>query len=173
RERSETWLSVPENARWSWLAAHSAQDTANTLRRACKELEKANPELDRVLTSVDFKQIDPCDKHRRDRLLAQMIAGISTLPSSSVASSTSIGEACDWFIAKSAEQGGKASGEFFTPPSVLRLMVELLDLRDGMRVCDPACRAGGALTQCAQYASEKRIRIELHGQEWSDRVWRL
>src|SRR6185503_18429019 len=81
--------------------------------------------------------------------------------------------ACDWFIAKSAEQGGKASGEFFTPPSVLRLMVELLDLRDGMRVCDPACRAGGALTQCAQYASEKRIRIELHGQEWSDRVWRL
>lgn len=157
-------LAIPEESSWLYLARHE-HDLARAIGRACLKLEEANPALEGLLTTVDFKQLEPWNDERRDRILGQLIAGISRLPST-----TSIGDAYDSFVLHIAESSGKRGGELFLSIPLAQLMVEILDLRNGMSVCDPVCRAGRTIVECAKRAAEQNLRIVLSAQEPSNQL---
>jgi type I restriction enzyme M protein len=66
-----------------------------------------------------------------------------------------LGRAYEYLIEKFADDAGKKGGEFYTPSQVVRLLVELLEPAEGMRICDPTCGSGGMLVQSAQYIVER------------------
>ena len=79
-----------------------------------------------------------------------------------------LGDAYEYLINKFADDAGKKGGEFYTPRPVVRLIVELLQPREGMRICDPTAGSGGMLIYAAQYVRERGGDIRnlvLHGQE--------
>ena len=79
-----------------------------------------------------------------------------------------LGDAYEYLIREFADDAGKKGGEFYTPREVVRLIVELLQPREGMRVCDPTAGSGGMLIYTAQYVEEQKgdpRNLVLHGQE--------
>ena len=80
-----------------------------------------------------------------------------------------MGDAYEYLINQFADDAGKKGGEFYTPRSVVRLIVELLQPREeGMRICDPTAGSGGMLIYAAQYVREHGgdlRNLALHGQE--------
>ena len=79
-----------------------------------------------------------------------------------------LGDAYEYLINQFADDAGKKGGEFYTPRSVVRLIVELLQPREGMRICDPTAGSGGMLIYAAQYVRENGgdlRNLALHGQE--------
>ena len=79
-----------------------------------------------------------------------------------------LGDAYEYLINRFADDAGKKGGEFYTPRSVVRLIVKLLRPREGMRICDPTAGSGGMLIYAAQYVREHggNLRnLALHGQE--------
>ena len=92
--------------------------------------------------------------------------GISGLPP--LTSAREVGESYDHLVTMFAERTSKGdNGELFLSVPLARLMVALLDLKDGMRVCDPVCKAGRALVACAAEAGRHELDLRLHGQEQS------
>lgn len=161
---NEKPLAIPEEASWRYLE-HREHDLAEEIGRACLKLEEANSALEGLLTTVDFKQLEPWNDERRDRILGQLIASITRLPST-----INIGDAYDSFVLNLAESSGKGGGQLFLSIPLAHLMVEILDIRDTMTVCDPVCRAGRTIVECAKMAAKKNIRIVLNAQESSNQL---
>ena len=79
-----------------------------------------------------------------------------------------LGDAYEYLINQFADDAGKKGGEFYTPRSVVRLVVELLDPAEGMRICDPTAGSAGMLIYASQYVAEQGgnpRNLVLHGQE--------
>ena len=66
-----------------------------------------------------------------------------------------LGDAYEYLISQFADDAGKKGGEFYTPRSVVRLIVELLEPAEGMRICDPTAGSAGMLIYAAQYVAEQ------------------
>jgi type I restriction enzyme M protein len=108
-----------------------------------REIEKANPD---TLYGV-FGDAQWTNKERlSDELLKDLIEHFSNLPlgNKNVASDV-LGDAYEYLIKKFADATNKKAGEFYTPRSVVRLMVEMLDPKEGETIYDPACGTGGML----------------------------
>jgi type I restriction enzyme M protein len=79
-----------------------------------------------------------------------------------------LGRAYEYLIEKFADDAGKKGGEFYTPKMVVELIVELLQPKEGMRICDPTCGSGGMLIECAHYLErqgQNPKNLSLFGQE--------
>ncbi len=79
-----------------------------------------------------------------------------------------LGDAYEYLIYQFADDAGKKGGEFYTPRSVVLLIVELLQPKEGMRICDPTFGSGGMLILTADYVQERggqRQNLVLEGQE--------
>ena len=79
-----------------------------------------------------------------------------------------LGDSYEYLIREFADDAGKKGGEFYTPRSVVRLIVELLEPAEGMRICDPTAGSAGMLIYAAQYVAEQGgnpRNLVLHGQE--------
>jgi type I restriction enzyme M protein len=79
-----------------------------------------------------------------------------------------LGAAYEYLLKHFADEGGKKGGQFYTPHTVVRLLVQLLDPKEGMSVYDPTCGSSGMLIQSYQYVEEKGQNandLELFGQE--------
>ena len=86
-----------------------------------------------------------------------------------------LGEVYEYFLEKFARAEGKRGGEFYTPASVVRLLVEVLEPYSG-RVYDPCCGSGGMFVQAEKFVLAHRGRrddIAVYGQESNERTWRL
>lgn len=167
---------VPESARWAALVGAS-MNLGEALNVSGEEIEFANtPRLDGVLTSVNWNDETrlggPANRERiirrllnhfselnlRDANLLQQDGGIGNV----------LGDAYEYLIHQFADDAGKKGGEFYTPRSVVRLIVELLAPQEGMRVCDPTAGSGGMLIYTAQYVEEHKgnaRNLVLEGQE--------
>ncbi|MFP2906363.1 N-6 DNA methylase [Pyxidicoccus sp. 3LFB2] len=169
---------VPPLAHWSQLRGHSPSGLGDRVNQACAVLEKANPSLNRLLTEADFNSI-----RLGDRVLVALIQTLSALPhlSGELVSDGSLGEVADDFLHRLAEASGRGYGEFYTPPSVARLLAELLDPQEGMRLYDPVCGVGGFLVECTRRVASKSAMslsraaatLVLHGQEKNAERWAL
>ncbi|MFY0571126.1 type I restriction-modification system subunit M [Archangium lansingense] len=174
---------VPENARWSALKKLT-ENIGEGLNKACAALEEDNPGLEGVLLTIDFNsEAKLGDGRQRDKVLGDLIAHFSQLPlnNANLSEPDMLGRAYEYLIGKFADDAGKKGGEFYTPQSVVELLVKLLDPQEGMRVCDPTCGSGGMLIQCAQHVADKTgkkmgseaVNVTLHGQEKNLGTWTI
>jgi type I restriction enzyme M protein len=87
-----------------------------------------------------------------------------------------LGAAYEYLIKFFAESAGKKGGEFYTPPEVTRLLVQLLKPQEGMSIYDPTVGSGGMLIQASQFVEEQGgdpRRLALYGQEKAGTVWSI
>lgn len=175
---------VPERARWSELLKQGS-DIGEALNKACAALEDANPSIEGVLVNIDFNSESRLgDQKNRDNVLAQLIRHFSrlSLKNADLSEPDILGRAYEYLIDKFADDAGKKGGEFYTPHTVVRLLVELLEPEEAMRICDPTCGSGGMLVQTAEYILEQRglrlgeqgvLNLTLHGQEKNLGTWAI
>lgn len=160
-------FQIPEGCHWSNVR-ETATNVGTALQRAMREIEKANPE---TLYGV-FGDAQWTNKERlSDALLKDLIEHFSRLPlGNRDVSSDVLGDAYEYLIKKFADATNKKAGEFYTPRSVVRLMIEMLDPKEGETIYDPACGTGGMLLAAVEHVREahgdvKRLWGRLYGQE--------
>ena len=86
-----------------------------------------------------------------------------------------MGEVYEYFLGNFARAEGQRGGEFFTPPSVVRVIVEVLEPSSG-RVYDPCCGSGGMFVQTEKFIAAHdgdRTDISIYGQESIEQTWRM
>lgn len=139
--RAKSVLFVPELARLSNLVnLPEGEDVGKAVDGAIQAIENANP---------DLKDILPRGYQRLDRsTLIELLRLFAPLPRQ--LSGDAFGLIYEDFLSNFASQEGRLGGEFFTPYSIVRLIVDVIEPFHG-RVLDPACGSGGMFVQCAKF----------------------
>jgi type I restriction enzyme M protein len=163
---------VPKEARWSHLQANAKQPTIGTLiDDAMRAIEKDNESLKGVLPK-DYAR--PALNKVMLGELIDLISGIA-LGEEGSRSKDILGRVYEYFLGQFAGAEGKRGGEFYTPRSVVRVLVEMLEPYSG-RVYDPCCGSGGMFVQSEKFVQEHGGRIgdiAIYGQESNYTTWRL
>jgi type I restriction enzyme M protein len=166
---------VPETARWSWIAANAkSQGVGKLLDEAMDAVMRENASLTGVLPKI-FNR-DNVDQKRLAELV-DLISDARFGGSEGKPAQDVLGEVYEYFLGNFARAEGKRGGEFYTPRSVVQLIVEILEPYEG-RVYDPACGSGGMFVQASKFIAAHRGRghkadIAVYGQELNERTWRL
>lgn len=162
---------VPEKARWSYLESHvKSNDLPELMDNAMIEIEEANPELKGILPK-QYARLS-LDSHRLGELL--LLIGTIGLGDRENRSKDILGRVYEYFLGRFAYAEGKG-GEFYTPPSVVRLLVEMIEPYKGS-VYDPCCGSGGMFVQSEKFVLANGGRISdlsISGQELNPTTWRL
>jgi type I restriction enzyme M protein len=170
---SDNVFWVPEEARWSsLLAAASQTDVGERIDRALDVIERDNAEpLRGVLPKIYARaQIQPAKLGSLVETVAKIGFGDDPVRARDV-----LGRTYEYFIREFARAEGHRGGEFYTPRSVTRLLVEMLEPFEG-RVLDPACGSGGLFVQSAEFVEAhggRARQISLLGQENNHATWRI
>ena len=147
RARFATLLNLPEGA-----------DVGKAVNDAMADIEKQNPQLAGVLprTYQVFTST----------LLKELLKKVSEIPAS--LDYDAFGRVYEYFLGEFAMTEGQQGGEFYTPSSIVRLLVEILEPYHG-RILDPACGSGGMFVQSARFVAEHRkspaTELSIAGQE--------
>jgi type I restriction enzyme M protein len=169
---AENIFWVPKEARWKQL-----QDSAKSpeigilIDRAMAAIERDNPTLKGVLPQ-DYGRAD-LDKQRLGELID--LIGTISLGGSEHRSIDLLGYVFEYFLGQFANAEGKKGGQFYTPRSVVRLLVEMLEPYQG-RVYDPCCGSGGMFIQSEKFIEQHGgnvNNISVFGQESNPTTWRL
>lgn len=167
---AENIFWVPKEARWNFIKDH-AKDTkiGQFIDDAMIEIEKENPSLRGVL---DKRYARPeLDKRR----LGELIDLISTIKLHDKSEKDLLGRVYEYFLGKFASAEGKGGGEFYTPTSVVKTLVEMVEPYKG-RIYDPACGSGGMFVQSEKFVDEHQGKISdlsIYGQELNSTTWKL
>jgi type I restriction enzyme M protein len=160
-------FQVPEGCHWRDVR-EVATNVGQALYTALRGIEQANPQ---TLYGI-FGDAQWTNKERlSDALLRDLMEHFSRLPLGNSATEADIlGQAYEYLIKKFADATNKKAGEFYTPRSVVRLMVNILDPREGESIYDPACGTGGMLMEAIHHVRETRGDVrslwgKLFGQE--------
>lgn len=163
---------VPKEARWSHLQANAKLPTIGTLiDDAMRAIEKDNESLKGVLPK-DYAR--PALNKVMLGELIDLISGIA-LNEEGDRSKDILGRVYEYFLGQFAGAEGKRGGEFYTPRSVVRVLVEMLEPYSG-RIYDPCCGSGGMFVQSEKFVQEHGGRIgdiAIYGQESNYTTWRL
>ena len=172
----EHQFAVPETAHWDQIVK-ATMNLGETLNVASHEIEDANAgRIDGVLTGTNWndesKLGSPANRERIIRSLLNHFTDLDLRDANFEANGDGtgnvLGDSYEYLIYQFADDAGKKGGEFYTPRSVVRLIVELLQPKEGMRVCDPTFGSGGMLILAADYVQEhggNRQNLVLEGQE--------
>jgi type I restriction enzyme M protein len=157
--KAEGVLYVPDEARLSRLAElPEGEDLGLAIDEAMKAVEEANPELRDVLPR-GYRKVNRAT-------LIELLRLFAPLPST--LSGDAFGLIYEDFLSNFAMAEGRLGGEFFTPYSIVRLIVEIIEPYEG-RVLDPACGSGGMFVQCAKFVERHRgsavAELSVYGQE--------
>lgn len=160
-------FQIPEDCHWNNVRT-KATNVGAALQRAMREIEKANPEsLYGVFGDAQWSNKDRLS----DALLKDLIEHFSALPlGNKNVNSDLLGDAYEYLIKKFADATNKKAGEFYTPRSIVRLMIDILNPKQDETIYDPACGTGGMLLAAVQHVMEKhgdvkRLWGKLYGQE--------
>ena len=169
---AENVFWVPQAARWSHLQANAKQPTIGRLiDEAMLAIEKENGSLKGVLPK----------EYARPALNAVMLGELIDLISNIALGQAQdsardvLGRVYEYFLGQFAGSEGKRGGEFYTPRSVVRVLVEMLQPYQG-RVYDPCCGSGGMFVQSVKFVEDHQGRIgdiAIYGQESNYTTWRL
>jgi type I restriction enzyme M protein len=163
---------VPKEARWNILQSNARQPTiGKIIDDAMVAIEKENPTLKGVLTK-DYSR-PSLDKYRLGELI-DIISKIG-LGDDESRSKDILGRVYEYFLGRFAAAEGKGGGEFYTPRSVVNLLVRMIEPYKG-RVYDPCCGSGGMFVQSESFVEERGGRlgdIAIYGQESNPTTWRL
>ena len=138
-------FAVPTGSLWADVTTQTGANLGVRIRTALDKIEQANPEtLANVFGDAAWGNKDRLPE---SALIALVNAfnGIGLDPNS--VSHDALGHAYEYLLKQFAEASGKKAGEFFTPPSVVHLLVNILDPKPSESVYDPACGSGGMLVE--------------------------
>ncbi|MCZ7611712.1 MAG: type I restriction-modification system subunit M [Ignavibacterium sp.] len=183
---AENVFYVPPSARWKWLQGRAKLPTiGKDIDDAMDAIEKDNQKsLRGVLPKV----------YAQEKLDKQSLGGLvdmfstATLGTKEAQSKDILGKVFEYFLGQFALAEGKKGGQFYTPPSVVKLLVEMLAPYEG-RVFDPCCGSGGMFVQSEKFIEahsdhyrkkngnglklNPKDRISIFGQESNQTTWRL
>jgi len=168
---------VPEQSRWESLLNEAHHNVGDYLNKALAGLEEHNASLDGVLEHIDFTRKVGASK-LPDRKLRDLITHFSVhrLRNDDFEFPDLLGAAYEYLIGDFADSAGKKGGEFYTPRSVVRMMVRLVKPQEHHSVYDPCCGSGGMLILSKEYVEEQghnpRL-LGLYGQEAAGSVWSI
>ena len=169
---AENVFWVPKDARWSKLQAAAKQPTIGKLiDDAMLAIEKDNPTLKGVLPK-DYGRAS-LDKQRLGELID--LVGTIGLGDAESRSKDILGRVYEYFLGKFANAEGKGGGEFYTPQSVVKLLVEMIEPYKG-RIYDPCCGSGGMFVSSEKFVLAHGGRmgdLSIYGQESNNTTWRL
>ncbi|RIN54232.1 type I restriction-modification system subunit M [Staphylococcus simulans] len=168
---AENIFWVPKEARWSYINDNAKKpEIGQIIDKAMITIEKENESLKGVL---------PKDFGRQD-LDKEKLGDIIDLFTFKVGDSNSkkhdvLGRVYEYFIAKFASAEGKNAGEFYTPSSIVKLLVEMIEPYEG-RIYDPCCGSGGMFVQSENFIAKHQGRLDdiaVYGQESNPTTWKL
>lgn len=157
--RARAVLFVPDEARLSHLVdLPEGDDLGAAVDAAMRAIETANPELKDVLPK-GYQRLEKSTLVELLRLFAPLPRNLA---------GDAFGLIYEDFLSNFAMAEGRLGGEFFTPHSIVRLIVEIIEPFHG-RVFDPACGSGGMFVQCAKFVERHRgspsAELSVYGQE--------
>jgi len=165
-------LFVPEKARFSYLIElPEGTDMGKAVNDAMKEIEAENKELAGILPK-SFQNLD-------SRSIITLLKNFNQIPDD--IEGDAFGRIYEYFLGKFAIADGSGGGEFFTPTSIVKLIVEILEPFKGY-IYDPACGSGGMFVQSVEFIKRhfengKKIKasreVSIYGQEKTDQTVRI
>lgn len=163
---------VPVEARWDKIQANSKQPKiAEIIDEALLVIERENPKLEGILErKYSDSKLSPAD-------LGSVVDLVGTMSFGSGRNTTSdtLGQVYEYFLGKFAAAEGKLGGQFYTTPSIVKTLVEVLQPTKG-RVYDPCCGSGGMFVQSERFVEAhggKLGEIAIFGQESNPTTRRL
>ena len=142
---------LPEEARYDWLLnLPESEDLAKKVKEAMEAVEKYTAELEDTLPKDIYYSVNSEDD---PLVLAKLLKNFKDIPAD--VELDIFGEIYEYFLGEFALAEGQGGGEFFTPASVVRYMVEVLAPTEG-KVLDPACGSGGMFVQTAHYIEKHK-----------------
>lgn len=169
---AENIFWVPKEARWSYLRDNAKQPNIGTLiDDAMDAVERDNPSLKGVLPKNYGREA--LDKRRLGELIdvfSSLVMNIEGHNSKDV-----LGNIYEYFMGMFADTEGKRGGQFYTPRSIVQLLVHMLEPFKG-RIYDPCCGSGGMFVQSEEFVEQHSGRlgdIAIYGQESNQTTWRL
>lgn len=159
---------LPEKARYEYLLnLPEEEDVAQAIKDAMVIIEEYKPELRDILPKDEYFRLVRNPEYRE--IPTQLLKNFADIPKD--ASGDMFGQIYEYFLSNFAIAEGQGGGEFFTPRSVVRLMVEIIEPHNGT-VFDPACGSGGMFVQSAKFIENHRamrengeIDLFIYGQE--------
>ena len=165
-------LYVPEKARFSYLIElPEGTDMGKAVNNAMTEIEAENKELAGILPK-SFQKLD-------SRSIITLLKNFNQIPDD--IEGDAFGKIYEYFLGKFAIADGSGGGEFFTPSSIVKLIVEILEPYKGY-IYDPACGSGGMFVQSVEFIKQhlengKKTRasreVSIYGQEKTDQTVRI
>ncbi|MGQ7289196.1 type I restriction-modification system subunit M [Vreelandella venusta] len=173
----KTSFYVPETSRWRYLLNEAHRNVGDFLNTALGGLEQGNTSLQDVLEHIDFNRKVGQSKIS-DAKLRSLINHFNNhrLRDRDFEFPDLLGAAYEYLIGEFADSAGKKGGEFYTPRSVVRMMVRLLDPQQNHSVYDPCCGSGGMLIAAKEWIDEhgdEGYRLDCYGQENAGTVWSI
>ncbi len=170
--KAENVFFVPPEARWSFLLGKAKLPTVGSFVDAAMDaIEKENSSLKGVLPKVFARQnLDPASLGGLIDLVGNIALGDAKSRSADV-----LGHVFEYFLGEFALAEGKQGGQFYTPRSIVELLVVMLEPYKG-RVFDPCCGSGGMFVQSEKFVTSHQGRvndISIYGQESNQTTWRL
>lgn len=163
---------VPKKARWKYIQSQAkTPQIGKIIDDAMSAIEAENPTLKGVLPKEYARPA--LDKTRLGELI-DLISKIGMSDNHRLSKDT-LGRVYEYFLSRFASAEGKGGGEFYTPQSVVRLLVAMLEPYKG-RIYDPCCGSGGMFVQSEKFVEEHGGRvgdISVYGQESNFTTWRL
>ena len=174
---SKVGFYLPEESRFEYLLSLSEQeDIPRKIKEAMEGIERYKPELVGSLPKEEYFNLEPKgdnDNIRDYSLTASLLKIINTIPKN--LSGDVFGKVYEFFLGKFASSEGKGGGEYYTPTSVVRLMVEMIEPFHG-RILDPACGSGGMFVQSADFVQRSNANpdnISVYGIEKEEETVKL
>lgn len=157
-------LFLPERARWTHLLhLPEGEDLGKALNEAMSDIERENDDLKGVLPK-SYNLFE-------NSLLVELLKTFNAIPVD--VEGDAFGKIYEYFLGKFAMGEGQRGGEFFTPTSIVKLIVEMIQPYEGL-IYDPACGSGGMFVQSADFvARHQGGTLVIHGQERVEETVRL
>lgn len=167
---SENIFWVPKEARWHYIRDNAkSEKIGQIIDDAMILIEKENKTLKNVLEKRYARP--EIDKRR----LGELVDLISTIKLHTKEEKDLLGRVYEYFLGKFADAEGKGGGEFYTPTSVVKTLVEMIEPFRG-RIYDPCCGSGGMFIQSEKFVEEhqgKLTDLAIYGQELNSTTWKL
>lgn len=161
---------VPEEARFEYISKNARlPEIGNIIDEAMQKIEKENKRLKNILPK-NYSRPE-LDKRR----LGEIIDLFSNIKIKNKNSKDILGGVYEYFLSQFASAEGKRGGEFYTPSSIVKLLVEILEPYKG-RIYDPCCGSGGMFVQSAKFIDAHSLNIDdvsIFGQENNPTTWKM
>lgn len=171
--KKEGIFYIPEIARWEYLRSKAAlPDLAKYIDDAMEAIENENPEQLTGVLPKNYVRV-PLES----QILGELINIFSRINFNDEDKEKDLlGRVYEYFLGQFADAEGKRGGEFYTPRSLVRLLVEILEPYENSRVLDPCCGSGGMFVQSSKFLQEHHkdpTKISIFGQESNQTTLKL